>query len=82
MFLQTDCVNYVKVLHHYNRTHLYACGTGAFHPTCVYVEVGQKLEVCSCSSSQASVIKSISQTQICHLVFAKCTFSLFVGSHI
>uniref|UniRef100_A0A8C1SWZ5 Sema domain, immunoglobulin domain (Ig), short basic domain, secreted, (semaphorin) 3B n=1 Tax=Cyprinus carpio TaxID=7962 RepID=A0A8C1SWZ5_CYPCA len=40
----TDCVNYVKVLHHYNRTHLYACGTGAFHPTCVYVEVGQKIE--------------------------------------
>uniref|UniRef100_A0A8C1Z4N4 Sema domain, immunoglobulin domain (Ig), short basic domain, secreted, (semaphorin) 3B n=1 Tax=Cyprinus carpio TaxID=7962 RepID=A0A8C1Z4N4_CYPCA len=42
--LQTDCVNYVKVLHHYNRTHLYACGTGAFHPTCAYVEVGQKIE--------------------------------------
>uniref|UniRef100_A0A672P5S4 Semaphorin-3B-like n=1 Tax=Sinocyclocheilus grahami TaxID=75366 RepID=A0A672P5S4_SINGR len=39
-----DCVNYVKVLHHYNRTHLYACGTGAFHPTCAYVEVGQKIE--------------------------------------
>ncbi len=43
--LQTECVNYVKVLHQYNRTHLYACGTGAFHPTCAYVEVGQKLEV-------------------------------------
>lgn len=46
--LQTDCVNYVKVLHHYNRTHLYACGTGAFHPTCAYVEVGQKIEVSVC----------------------------------
>lgn len=43
--LQMDCVNYVKVLHHFNRTHLYACGTGAFHPTCAYVEVGQKVEV-------------------------------------
>ncbi|KAG9332463.1 hypothetical protein JZ751_014561 [Albula glossodonta] len=41
---KTDCVNYVKVLHHYNRTHLYACGTGAFHPTCAFVEVGQKME--------------------------------------
>ncbi|XP_066499606.1 semaphorin-3B [Hoplias malabaricus] len=39
-----DCVNYVKVLHHFNRTHLYVCGTGAFHPTCAYAEVGQKLE--------------------------------------
>uniref|UniRef100_A0A672PC42 Semaphorin-3B n=1 Tax=Sinocyclocheilus grahami TaxID=75366 RepID=A0A672PC42_SINGR len=42
--INMDCVNYVKVLHHYNRTHLYACGTGAFHPTCAYVEVGQKIE--------------------------------------
>ncbi|KAG9270895.1 semaphorin-3B-like [Astyanax mexicanus] len=42
--INTDCVNYVKVLHHFNRTHLYACGTGAFHPTCAYVEVGQKVE--------------------------------------
>ncbi|XP_060786856.1 semaphorin-3B [Neoarius graeffei] len=42
--INMDCVNYVKVLHHFNRTHLYACGTGAFHPTCAYVEVGQKVE--------------------------------------
>ncbi|XP_035377813.1 semaphorin-3B [Electrophorus electricus] len=42
--INMDCVNYVKVLHHFNRTHLYACGTGAFHPTCAYVQVGHKLE--------------------------------------
>uniref|UniRef100_A0A674BSZ3 Sema domain, immunoglobulin domain (Ig), short basic domain, secreted, (semaphorin) 3B n=1 Tax=Salmo trutta TaxID=8032 RepID=A0A674BSZ3_SALTR len=42
--INTDCVNYVKMVHHYNRTHLYACGTGAFHPTCAFVEVGQKME--------------------------------------
>lgn len=42
---QTDCVNYVKIVHHYNRTHLYACGTGAFHPTCAFVEVGHRMEV-------------------------------------
>uniref|UniRef100_A0A3B3RBU3 Sema domain, immunoglobulin domain (Ig), short basic domain, secreted, (semaphorin) 3B n=1 Tax=Paramormyrops kingsleyae TaxID=1676925 RepID=A0A3B3RBU3_9TELE len=42
--INVDCVNYVKLLHHYNRTHLYACGTGAFHPTCAFVEVGQKME--------------------------------------
>uniref|UniRef100_A0A8C9VF48 Sema domain, immunoglobulin domain (Ig), short basic domain, secreted, (semaphorin) 3B n=1 Tax=Scleropages formosus TaxID=113540 RepID=A0A8C9VF48_SCLFO len=42
--INMDCVNYVKVLHHYNRTHLYACGTGAFHPTCAFLEVGQKME--------------------------------------
>uniref|UniRef100_A0A8C5AQX6 Sema domain, immunoglobulin domain (Ig), short basic domain, secreted, (semaphorin) 3B n=1 Tax=Gadus morhua TaxID=8049 RepID=A0A8C5AQX6_GADMO len=43
--INVDCVNYVKILHHYNRTHLFACGTGAFHPTCAFVEVGQKFEV-------------------------------------
>ncbi|XP_062248035.1 semaphorin-3B [Platichthys flesus] len=42
--ITTDCVNYVKIVHHYNRTHLYACGTGAFHPTCAYVEVGNRME--------------------------------------
>uniref|UniRef100_A0A8C7L3H3 Sema domain, immunoglobulin domain (Ig), short basic domain, secreted, (semaphorin) 3B n=1 Tax=Oncorhynchus kisutch TaxID=8019 RepID=A0A8C7L3H3_ONCKI len=42
--INTDCVNYVKMVHHYNRTHLYTCGTGAFHPTCAFVEVGQKME--------------------------------------
>uniref|UniRef100_A0A8C5DFG4 Sema domain, immunoglobulin domain (Ig), short basic domain, secreted, (semaphorin) 3B n=1 Tax=Gouania willdenowi TaxID=441366 RepID=A0A8C5DFG4_GOUWI len=42
--ITSDCVNYVKIVHHYNRTHLYACGTGAFHPTCAFVEVGNRME--------------------------------------
>ncbi|KAK2851162.1 hypothetical protein Q5P01_007438 [Channa striata] len=42
--ITSDCVNYVKIMHHYNRTHLYACGTGAFHPTCAFVEVGHRME--------------------------------------
>lgn len=38
-----ECANFVRVLHNYNRTHVYACGTGAFHPTCVFIEVtGQR----------------------------------------
>uniref|UniRef100_A0A8D2NTS8 Semaphorin 3G n=1 Tax=Zosterops lateralis melanops TaxID=1220523 RepID=A0A8D2NTS8_ZOSLA len=36
----TDCANYVRVLHPYNRTHLLACGTGAFHPMCTFIYVG------------------------------------------
>lgn len=44
-------MNFVKILHAYNRTHLYACGTGAFHPTCAFVEVGQHTEV-SCSTAR------------------------------
>lgn len=38
-------MNFVKLLHAYNHTHLLACGTGAFHPVCAFVEVGQRLEV-------------------------------------
>ena len=35
----------MKLLQAYNHTHLLACGTGAFHPICAFVEVGQRLEV-------------------------------------
>ncbi|XP_017723498.1 PREDICTED: semaphorin-3B isoform X3 [Rhinopithecus bieti] len=40
----TECMNFVKLLHAYNHTHLLACGTGAFHPTCAFVEVGHRAE--------------------------------------
>lgn len=42
--VQKECSNFIKVLQPFNHTHLYACGTGAFHPTCAYVEVGKRLE--------------------------------------
>ncbi|KAI1889434.1 hypothetical protein AGOR_G00162830 [Albula goreensis] len=35
--LQTDCFNYIKILLRLNSTHLYACGTYAFSPLCVYI---------------------------------------------
>ncbi|KAJ8250116.1 hypothetical protein COCON_G00233320 [Conger conger] len=34
-----DCGNFVRVLHSYNRTHVYACGTGAFSPLCAFLEL-------------------------------------------
>ncbi|XP_003476736.1 semaphorin-3B isoform X2 [Cavia porcellus] len=40
----TDCMNFVKLLHAYNHTHVLACGTGAFHPICAFMEVGHRLE--------------------------------------
>lgn len=43
--LQKECANFIKVLKAYNHTHLYACGTGAFHPICTYIEVGHHPEV-------------------------------------
>uniref|UniRef100_A0A674BXL9 Sema domain, immunoglobulin domain (Ig), short basic domain, secreted, (semaphorin) 3bl n=1 Tax=Salmo trutta TaxID=8032 RepID=A0A674BXL9_SALTR len=42
---QTECGNFVRLLQPYNRTHLLACGTGAFQPMCAYVYVGHRGEV-------------------------------------
>ncbi|OCT87249.1 semaphorin 3D S homeolog isoform X2 [Xenopus laevis] len=39
-----ECANFIKVLHHYNKTHAYTCGTGAFHPVCGYIELGTPKE--------------------------------------
>lgn len=45
---QVECANFVRLLHPHNRTHLLACGTGAFQPTCALLAVGHRGEV-SCS---------------------------------
>ncbi|XP_018417871.1 PREDICTED: semaphorin-3E [Nanorana parkeri] len=37
---QTECANFVRILQHYNRTHLLACGTGSFDPVCIFIRVG------------------------------------------
>ncbi|XP_032406017.1 semaphorin-3D [Xiphophorus hellerii] len=39
-----ECANFVRVLHNYNRTHVYACGTGAFHPTCAFIDISGQRE--------------------------------------
>ncbi|KAJ0036635.1 hypothetical protein NQD34_005312 [Periophthalmus magnuspinnatus] len=41
---QTECANFVRLLQPYNRTHLLACGTGAFHPMCAFIYVGHRGE--------------------------------------
>lgn len=37
--LETDCANFVRLLQPFNKTHVYACGTGAFHPQCTYLQL-------------------------------------------
>ncbi|XP_067325004.1 semaphorin-3E isoform X2 [Anolis sagrei] len=39
-----ECANYIRALHRYNRTHLLACGTGAFDPICAFIRVGHQSE--------------------------------------
>nr|XP_028565608.1 semaphorin-4A [Podarcis muralis]XP_028565609.1 semaphorin-4A [Podarcis muralis]XP_028565610.1 semaphorin-4A [Podarcis muralis]XP_028565611.1 semaphorin-4A [Podarcis muralis]XP_028565612.1 semaphorin-4A [Podarcis muralis]XP_028565613.1 semaphorin-4A [Podarcis muralis]XP_028565615.1 semaphorin-4A [Podarcis muralis]XP_028565616.1 semaphorin-4A [Podarcis muralis]XP_028565617.1 semaphorin-4A [Podarcis muralis]XP_028565618.1 semaphorin-4A [Podarcis muralis] len=36
---ETECFNFIRVLVQLNDTHLYACGTYAFSPTCTYVDL-------------------------------------------
>ncbi|KAG8142547.1 hypothetical protein E2320_005767, partial [Naja naja] len=40
----TECANFIRVLQPYNKTHVYACGTGAFHPVCGYIDLGTHKE--------------------------------------
>uniref|UniRef100_A0A3P8U9X7 Si:dkey-49n23.1 n=1 Tax=Amphiprion percula TaxID=161767 RepID=A0A3P8U9X7_AMPPE len=42
---ETDCANFVRLLQPFNKTHIYVCGTGAFHPQCSYLELGPNAEV-------------------------------------
>ncbi|XP_012588683.1 PREDICTED: semaphorin-4A isoform X2 [Condylura cristata] len=36
---ETQCFNFIRVLVSFNTTHLYACGTFAFSPTCTFIEL-------------------------------------------
>lgn len=42
---QTDCANFVRLLQPFNKTHVYACGTGAYHPKCTCIDLGHNVEV-------------------------------------
>uniref|UniRef100_A0A665U321 Sema domain, immunoglobulin domain (Ig), short basic domain, secreted, (semaphorin) 3bl n=1 Tax=Echeneis naucrates TaxID=173247 RepID=A0A665U321_ECHNA len=41
---QTECANFVRLLQPFNRTHLLACGTGAYQPICAFIYVGHRGE--------------------------------------
>uniref|UniRef100_A0A4W5RR49 Si:dkey-49n23.1 n=1 Tax=Hucho hucho TaxID=62062 RepID=A0A4W5RR49_9TELE len=44
VLFQTDCANYVRLLQPFNKTHVYVCGTGAYHPQCTYIDLGHSIE--------------------------------------
>ncbi|XP_035244787.1 semaphorin-3D isoform X1 [Anguilla anguilla] len=41
---ETECANFVRVLQPFNKTHVYVCGTGAYHPLCTYIDLSQSTE--------------------------------------
>ncbi|KAG8535255.1 hypothetical protein GDO81_029008, partial [Engystomops pustulosus] len=40
-----ECGNFIRLIQPWNRTHLYACGTGAYNPVCTYINRGRKAQV-------------------------------------
>ncbi|XP_038660685.1 semaphorin-4D isoform X2 [Scyliorhinus canicula] len=36
---ETECLNYIRILHEFNNESLYVCGTYAFQPTCDYLSI-------------------------------------------
>lgn len=53
-FVQMECANFVRQLQPYNRTHLLACGTGAFHPMCAFIYLGHRGEVSPLNEEEVS----------------------------
>lgn len=37
--LESECANFVRLLQPFNKTHIYACGTGAFYPQCTFLHL-------------------------------------------
>ncbi|XP_005039295.1 PREDICTED: semaphorin-3E [Ficedula albicollis] len=53
-----ECANYIRVLHRYNRTHLLACGTGAFDPLCTFIRAGHPSEAIEKDKEDPLSVKS------------------------
>ncbi|XP_048357584.1 semaphorin-3E-like [Sphaerodactylus townsendi] len=73
-----ECANYIRVLHRYNRTHLLACGTGAFDPTCAFIRVGHQSEEECGLAVFASIVQTFCsfEDQFNIMIFYKITLKI------
>ncbi|NXJ51306.1 SEM3D protein, partial [Spizaetus tyrannus] len=37
---QTECANFIRLLQPFNRSHVFACGTGSYQPVCAFIQLG------------------------------------------
>uniref|UniRef100_A0A8C2Q027 Sema domain, immunoglobulin domain (Ig), short basic domain, secreted, (semaphorin) 3D n=1 Tax=Cyprinus carpio TaxID=7962 RepID=A0A8C2Q027_CYPCA len=72
----TECANFIRVLHIYNRTHIYTCGTGAFHPTCAFLEVKANDLMVSCSKH------AYSPTDHSSMFTLRCSLFMFSDQYL
>lgn len=83
--LQTECANFVRLLQPYNRTHLLACGTGAFQPMCAYIYVGHRGEVSMCVCVGVWVWWLLASTLVAcqgNLLFIHINIHMYPQTHI
>uniref|UniRef100_A0A8C0BUW2 Semaphorin-3D n=1 Tax=Buteo japonicus TaxID=224669 RepID=A0A8C0BUW2_9AVES len=38
--VETECANFVRLLQPFNRSHVFACGTGSYQPVCAFIQLG------------------------------------------
>ncbi|NXU58804.1 SEM3D protein, partial [Turnix velox] len=39
---ETECANFIRLLQPFNRTHVFACGTGSYQPVCAFIQLGAR----------------------------------------
>ncbi|NWR61375.1 SEM3D protein, partial [Bucorvus abyssinicus] len=39
---ETECANFIRLLQPFNRSHVFACGTGSYQPVCAFVQLGAR----------------------------------------
>ncbi|KGL84144.1 Semaphorin-3D, partial [Tinamus guttatus] len=37
---ETECANFIRLLQPFNRSHVFACGTGSYQPVCAFIQLG------------------------------------------
>ncbi|NWT41107.1 SEM3D protein, partial [Chroicocephalus maculipennis] len=40
--VETECANFIRLLQPFNRTHVFACGTGSYQPVCAFIQLGAR----------------------------------------
>ncbi|NXG89493.1 SEM3D protein, partial [Stercorarius parasiticus] len=43
--VETECANFIRLLQPFNRTHVFACGTGSYQPVCAFIQLGARGKV-------------------------------------
>ncbi|KFQ66104.1 Semaphorin-3D, partial [Pelecanus crispus] len=40
--IETECANFIRLLQPFNRSHVFACGTGSYQPVCAFIQLGAR----------------------------------------